>query len=95
MKISLNVDYLDGSGVTTSAVTPDFIEWEDNFGKSILALDDEPRITEVAYLAWAALRRQGKTAAEFKAWTQTVDSVSFGEPGGDPAPLGQAASTSD
>lgn len=87
MKINLRVVYNDGAAVDTAATTPDLMGFEDRFNKSITIVDTELRLTHLLWLAWASLTRQGKTAATFEDWCNSVDSCVLTDGEATPVPL--------
>lgn len=95
MKINLRVSYEDGSAVDTAATTADLVAFEDAFDRSVARLEVELRLTDICWLAWKSLTRQGKTAAEFSAWLETIDGVDLTEGESTPVPLAPTASTSE
>ena len=94
MKITLRVTYNDGSAVDTDATTADLVAFEDQFDRSVARLETELKLRDLCWLAWRSLTRQGKTAAEFMPWLETVDSVELTDSEATPAPLESPASTS-
>ena len=94
MRLNLRVTYADGSAVDTAATTAVLVEFEDHFDRSVTVLDDGLRLKHVTWLAWRSLTRQGKTAAEFGAWLDTVDGVELVDGEASPVPLDSTASTS-
>jgi hypothetical protein len=92
MKITLRVQYNDGSAVDTAATTADLVAFEEHFSRSVARLEIELRLTDICWLAWKSLSRQGKTAAEFTAWLESVDQVELTDGEASPAPLGSPAS---
>lgn len=95
MRLDLRVTYNDGSAVDTAATTADLVAFEDQFNKSVVSLDADLRLRDICWLAWKSLTRQGKTAAEFTAWLESVDGVELTDGEAEPVPLGSTASTSD
>lgn len=95
MKVNLRVSYADGSAVETAATTADLVAFEETFDRSVARLEVELRLTDICWLAWKSLTRQGKTTAAFTAWLESIDGVELtdGEP--EPAPLVQTASISE
>lgn len=94
MRLSLRVTYNDGSAVDTDATTADLVAFEEHTNRSVVRLEVEMRLTDVCWLAWRSLSRQGKTAAEFGAWLESVDGVELTDGEAAPAPLEPSPSTS-
>ena len=94
MRLTLRVTTLDGSAVDTDAKTADLVAFEERFNRSVARLEAELRLTDVCWLAWRSLTRQGKTTAEFGAWLETIDGVELVDGEASPAPLEPTPSTS-
>jgi hypothetical protein len=75
MKISLRIDFADGTGKDVVCSAPDFVAFEDRFNLSITRLDKDMKFTHLLYLGWHAMFRMKATALEFDAWVETVDSA--------------------
>jgi len=76
--INLQVTYTDDTTVEVSATAADFIAFEQHFDKSIAVLGEDSRLTYMFFIAWAALKRTGKTELDFEAWAGTVAGVGDG-----------------
>ena len=94
MKLNLRVTYADGSAVDTAATTADLVAFEETFNRSVARIEAELRLTDVCWLAWRSVSRQGKTAADFHSWLESVDGVELVDSEADPVPLESTASTS-
>lgn len=94
MKITLRVTYNDGAAVDTDATTADLVAFEDQFDRSVIRLETDLRLRDLCWLAWRSLSRQGKTAAEFAPWLETIDGVELVDSEAAPVPLESTASTS-
>jgi hypothetical protein len=86
MRLFLSVEYLDGTKSEAVVTTVDQVAFEDTFDKSVQRLFDDFRLKDIAWLAWRSLHRAGATSADFDAWLENVDGVSFGKVE-EPAPL--------
>lgn len=75
MKLPLQATYNDGSAVDATATTADLVAFEDKFVRSVARLEVEMRLTDVCWLAWKSLTRQGKTSADFDSWLETIENV--------------------
>ncbi len=95
MKINLRVTYEDGSAVDTAATTADLVAFEDAFSRSVARLEVELRLTDICWLAWKSLSRQGKTTAEFTPWLESIDGVELTDGEVNPGPLGPTAPISE
>ena len=94
MKLNLRITYADGSAVDTAATTADLVAFEETFDRSVVRLETELRLRDLCWLAWRSLTRQGKTAADFHAWLETIDGVELVD-AEEPAPLASTPSTTD
>jgi hypothetical protein len=74
--INLQVSYIDGTTEDVTCLAADLIEFEERFDLSVARLEKEVKFTHLAFLAYAALQRTGKTSEDFKAWAQRISSVS-------------------
>jgi hypothetical protein len=93
MRISLKVQYVDGSGAEVTASAPDLISFERHFDKPMAVFATEPRIEWLLFLAWTSLKRTNKVTEDFDPWTERVDQVIVGEdeeivPLENPQPIG-------
>lgn len=79
MKINLRVTFNDKSVEDVSATARDLVAFEDKFTKSVASLETDFRITDLLWLAWHWLERQGKTKLEFDEWCDTVDQIEASE----------------
>ncbi len=95
MKVNLRITYADGSAVDTAATTADLVAFEDHFNRSIVNLEAELRLTDICWLAWRSVSRQGKTTADFGAWLDSIDGVELTDGEVEPVPLAPTASTSE
>ena len=95
MRLDLRITYADGSAVETPATTADLVAFEETFNRSVARLEAELRLTDVCWLAWRSVSRQGKTSADFHAWLESIEGVELTDGEASPAPLESTASTSD
>lgn len=93
MKQSLTVEYDDGERVTLTALPPDFVSWERQYGRKLTDLADGIGMEDALYLAWSVLRRAGGERPPFDVWMNKVVDVEFGD--GDPAPDPTPSAPSD
>ena len=88
MRLDLRITYNDGSAVDTAATTADLVAFEEHFSRSVARLEVELRLTDICWLGWTSLTRQGKTAADFHSWLETIDGVALVD-AEEPVPLAQ------
>lgn len=80
MRIPLTVKFTDGTSHDVVAVFADFIMFERERKKSVVRFEVDMQLTDLAWLAWSALKREGKTALKFDPdWVATVEMVSARE----------------
>jgi hypothetical protein len=65
MRIGLDVTFCDGTKQTVEAVFADFILFEKQWNRSVTKFEQELKLTDLAWLAWASMRRQGLTTKSF------------------------------
>ena len=73
MRLDLRITYADGSAVETAATTADLVAFEEDQNRSVARLEAELRLRDICWLAWKSLSRQGKTAADFHSWLESID----------------------
>lgn len=87
MKIQLTVTYTDGETQDVEAVFADFVAFERVWSRSVARFEQEIRLTDLAWLAWSAETRAGRTYKKFDPdWIATVEDVATTgiEEGGSP-----------
>lgn len=92
MKMELHVTFTDGSGADATVSAPDLVAFEREFDRSVARFQDEVKFTDICWLAWHRLKRDGR-AGDFDAWIETVDGVEVANTS-DPVPLDKTAPTS-
>lgn len=76
MKLALTVKFINGETVDVDAVFPDFINFEKHRNKSVVRLESNMELTDLAWLAWHSEKRRGQTSLKFDPdWYTTVESV--------------------
>lgn len=76
MREKLEVTYQSGTVETVIAFYPDFVKFEERFDRNpIITSFDQYRVTNQAFLAWAALTREGRTTVEWENWLNTIENV--------------------
>lgn len=79
MKMNLRVTFDDKKIEEVSATARDLVAYENNFSKSIAALETDFRITDLLWIAWHWLHRQDKTQKSFEDWCDDVDTIEASE----------------
>jgi hypothetical protein len=78
MKIDLTVKPLEGDDIKVTARFADFVAFERTWNRSISKLENDTRLTDIAWLAWHALKRTQKTTMAFDPeWINTIEEVSL------------------
>lgn len=76
MKIALSVKFINGTSADVDAAFPDFIAFERERRRSVVKLDNDMHLTDLAWLAWHSEKRRGGTALKFEPdWVSTVEAV--------------------
>jgi hypothetical protein len=76
MKIEMTVKFINGTSAEVDAVFPDFIAFEKERRRSVVKLEAEMQLTDLAWLAWHSEKRRGGTALKFEPdWVSTVEAV--------------------
>lgn len=76
MKMNLKVTYADESGADVVVSAPDFVAFEREFDRSVAKFESELKFTDICWLAWRRLNKQGK-AGTFDEWLETIEGVEF------------------
>ncbi|NBW15428.1 MAG: hypothetical protein EBR82_46280 [Caulobacteraceae bacterium] len=76
-KIILRITLTSGEVVEIETKASDIINWESYFD---IAIDKLEKFTHLLYLAWVAVKRSGKTTAEFEVWADLVKTVEVDDP---------------
>ncbi len=75
MRISLHIDYSDGTERDVLCNAADLVSFEEKFNVSIVKLGDEPRVGWLLYLAWHSEKRTGNTTEDYEKWLEGVEGV--------------------
>jgi len=76
MKIELKVTFVDGVTKDVDAVFADFVAFERTWNRSVTQFEKELRLTDLAWLAWNALKRAKETDKQFDPeWLVTVSEI--------------------
>ena len=74
MKLTLRIEFADGTHKDVLVSAVDMVAFEDKFNVSIAKLDD-PRIGWLLYLAWHSEKRRKQTESDYETWLDSVDSI--------------------
>lgn len=75
MRMNLAIEMQDGTTQEVTASAADIVKFEDKFNMSISKLESEMKITHLFFLAYTALKRQGKTDLDFDGWLDTIEGI--------------------
>lgn len=74
MKLQLQIVH-DGRTVTCETSLKTIVEWERKYRKRAGDLAQGFAIEDLAFMAWASLKRSGQQIAEFDQWLDGLESV--------------------
>ena len=74
MKLTLRIEFADGTSKDVIVSAADMVAFEEKFNISISKLDD-PRIGWLLFLAWHSEQRKKQTTLAYEAWLDLVESV--------------------
>jgi hypothetical protein len=74
MKITLRIEFTDGTHKDILVSAADMVAFEDKFNISIARLDD-PRIGWLLFLAWHSEKRRKATDKEYEEWLDLVETI--------------------
>jgi hypothetical protein len=74
MKLTLRIQFADGTSKDILVSAADMVAFEDKYNISIARLE-EARIGWLLFLAWHSEKRRKATELEFEAWLDNVESV--------------------
>ena len=74
MKITLRIEFTDGTHKDILVSAADMVAFEDKFNVSIAKLDD-PRIGWLLFLAWHSEKRRKATDKSYEDWLDLVETV--------------------
>jgi hypothetical protein len=76
VKIQLKVKFMNGQSADVDAMFPDFIAFEKERRRSVVKLEADMQLTDLAWLAWHSEKRRGSTTLKFEPdWVSTVEAV--------------------
>jgi hypothetical protein len=92
MKIEMRVLYTDGTTKDVDAVFADFVAFERTWNRSVTKLEQELRLTDLAWLAWHSEKRNKHTQQPFDPdWIGFVETIEIrdGATGDNPLEVAQ------
>jgi hypothetical protein len=84
--MKLSVTYLDGRSEEVTLTPGDLIAFERKFDLSFAAVEKDPRMEHVVFLAWNGLRRTGRETRSFDEFIDDVGDFNSGGEGERPLP---------
>lgn len=89
MKIEMRVLYTDGTTKDVDAVFADFVAFERTWNRSVTKLEQELRLTDLAWLAWHSEKRNKHTQQTFDPdWIGFVETIEIRDGATGDNPLG-------
>lgn len=75
MRINLRVEYSNGKQEDVRCSAKDLVAFEDKFQRSVARLEHEMKLTDLLFIAWHSLKRQGQTTNDFDTWLDDVEGI--------------------
>lgn len=76
MQVEFRIKPKGGTAETITAELVDVIAWEENFQRPSSSLGgDNIFARDFVWLAWHAVKRQGKTTLDFMDWVATLEDI--------------------
>lgn len=75
MKINLEVELQDKTKHEVVCTAADIVKFEDKFNISITNATRDLKVTHLLFLAHSSMARQKKTALDFEAWVETIETI--------------------
>lgn len=93
MQLHLVVKPIEGEPIEVTARFADFVSFERTWQRSVARLEHEMRLTDLAWLAWHALKRTNRVHSQFDPdWVNTIEEVTVKEER-DTSPLAESQPT--
>ena len=64
MKLSINIEFTDGTKETFIAQPPEFVKWEAKSGFTVQQAGEKMGITDFLFLAYNSMKRNAETIAD-------------------------------
>lgn len=80
LALDVKITFEGGEEAAVTCKTPDFLTFESHFDKAFSVLQEQPRLTYLLFLAWAAAKRSKLTDKPFEEWSETVENVEAESP---------------
>lgn len=78
MKMPITITYVDGRVVHATTRPKDCVAFERQYGESIEAIKNAPKIEYIHYLAWSALHTTARESRSFDEFLDVVDEITVG-----------------
>lgn len=82
MKLPITIEYTNGKQATYTAQPPEWVKWETKTGNTISQAQDKIGISDLLFLAYHAMKREGAGATPIKpfdVWCEGVLDVVVGD----------------
>ena len=81
MRLAITVEFNSGELETYIAQPPEFIKWESKTGYTIQQAGEKMGITDFAFLAYHAMKRNagGKAVKPIEAWQESITDITVGD----------------
>lgn len=73
--MQLRIQFADGHSEEVTPAPVDLVKFERKFNMAAAAIEDDPRVEYLMFLAWASLRRQGKVTDDFDAFLESLADI--------------------
>jgi hypothetical protein len=75
MRISLRVEFTDGTEKDVMCSAKDLVAFEEKFSRSVARFEQEMRLTDLLFLAWHSENRTKATDKNFDSWLDEIESI--------------------
>jgi hypothetical protein len=78
MRITMKIDFVDGTSKEVEARFADFVSFERTWNRSVTKFEDELRLTDLAWIAWHSEIRTKSTTKQFDPdWLNDVEALNL------------------
>jgi len=78
MKLAMTLIGVDKVERVVVATFADFVAYEEAKNKSVAQFANDMRMSDLAWLAWHAETRMGKTSFDYEVWKEQIEELSVG-----------------